>query len=98
MGCTQSAAPLWAAMISLSRQIGLLGAFHWVIGTGLGVQPYQIVGASWAIAGTRPKTRAAPSKKLRYFIKITPQTHVFLGQTMSQTEPQYNRASARKQV
>ena len=79
MGWSQSALPLWAAMISFRRKIGLLGAFHSVSGTGLGDQLYQIFGASCAMAGTSTRRRApAPSNTLRDFIKITPQTHVFL--------------------
>jgi hypothetical protein len=38
------------------------------------------------------RTRAAaPSINLRDFIKITPQTHVLFGRTMSQAGRQHNR-------
>src|SRR5882757_2966802 len=97
MGCTQSVLPLWAATISFRRQIGLLGAFQGVIGTGLGDQLYQIFGAGWAAAGIRPRTRAAtPRLNLRDFIKITPQTHVLFGETMSQAAPQHNQRTLRQ--
>ena len=73
-------------MISFRRQIGLLGDFQGAVLVDLGDQLNQIFGAaaSCARAGIRPKTRAhAPSKILRDFIKITPQTHVFVAETMS---------------
>src|SRR5471032_371940 len=80
MGWFQPAWPLWAAMISFSRQIGLLGAFHSVSGTGLGDQLYQIFGASWARAGTMARTRApAPSKKRCSVIRSLPKPVFFLG-------------------
>jgi hypothetical protein len=41
---------------------------------------------------------AAPSRNLRDFIKIAPQTHVFFGRTMSQARRQHNRAKRLKQV
>jgi len=78
---------LWAAMISLSRQIGLLGAFHGVIGTGLGDQLNQILASSWAMAGphTAVETSAAiASAILRDFINIPPQTYVLFEERMSQ--------------
>src|SRR3982750_209126 len=74
-------------MISLSRQIGLLGAFHSVSGTGLGAQPKKSFGAGraagvsavcWAAAGVKASASAAkPRTILRDFIKFTPQTYVF---------------------
>src|SRR3954470_13744431 len=77
MGWTQSALPLWLAMISLSRQIGLLGDFHCVSGTGLGAQPKKIFESGWAAAGASVRASAAkPRIILRDFIKITPKTYV----------------------
>src|SRR5471032_371877 len=85
MGWTQSALPLWAAMISFRRQIGLSSALQGVFGAG------------WAAAGTMARTRAAtPRPNLRNFIKITPQTHVFFVETMSQSARQYNRRMTRQ--
>jgi len=78
MGCTQSAWPLWAARISFSRQIGLLGARHGVAGSGLGDQLNQIFGACCALAGVSAKAIAAAAiHQFPDFIKITPQDHVF---------------------
>jgi hypothetical protein len=52
---------------------------------------------AWAAAGTMARTRAAaPSINLRDFIKVTPQTHVFFAETMSQTARQYNQRNARR--
>src|SRR6185503_38412 len=88
MGCTQSVWPLWAAMISFSRQIGLLGAVQGVRGTGLGDQLNQILASSWAKAGASAARPKAPASiKLRNFMKFLPQTpvlaHVLAGKTMS---------------
>lgn len=94
MGCTQSAFTLWSAMISFSRQIGLLGVFQGVIGAGLGDQLYQICGASWADAGASVRNRAAAAgKKLRDFIKIAPQAYVFVIETMSALQRGHNCSS-----
>ena len=79
-GLTQSALPLWAAMISFSRQIGLLGAFHSVSGTGLGDQLYQIFGASWA--GPEPGPgggRPPPAKADVTSSRLLPKPMFFLG-------------------
>src|SRR6478735_8539222 len=84
MGWTQSVLPLWEARISERRQIGLFGAFHSVMGTGLGDQLYQILASGWAAAGARAAiTRALPNAKLRIFMNILPQSHVLAGETMS---------------
>src|SRR3954467_13478167 len=98
MGWTQSALPLWAAMISFSRQIGLLGAVQGVRGTGLGDQLYQILASVWAAAGPQAATKAsaAPTAKLRNFMKFLPQTHVLAGERMSCLAGQNNRSHNKK--
>src|SRR5215469_84047 len=96
IGWFQSAWPLWLAMISESRQIGLLGAFHGVIGTGLGDQLYQICASSWAKAGASAmKSAAATGSKLRDFIKNPPQTSVFVSERMSSLVRRHNRSNQR---
>src|SRR5581483_9507540 len=98
MGCTQSALPLWAAMISFSRQIGRLGAVQGVAGTGLGDQLYQILASSWAKAGTKAASAKAPARtKPRNFMKTLPQTHVLSGERMSVLPGSDNRQLGRKE-
>src|SRR2546423_13891401 len=98
MGWTQLAWPLCAAMISFSRQIGLLGAVQGVAGTGLGDQLYQILASCWATAGPQAAAMAsaAPNAQLRNFIKILHQTHVLAGETMSCLAGQDNRSDNKK--
>src|SRR5579883_1825269 len=96
MGCTQSLLPLCAAMISFSRQIGLLGAFQGVAGTGLGDQLYQILASSWASTGPLAASASRPaSVKLRSFMRRFSQTHVLAGETMSSLPAQYNRPGSK---
>src|ERR1700735_274955 len=96
MGWSQSALPLWSAMISFRRQIGLLGDFQGEVLVDLGDQLHQILGASCAMAGASARNKAAAaSETFRYFIKSTPQTHVFVIETMSASSPEYNRQDGR---
>ena len=90
-------------MISFRRQIGLFGAVQGVSLAGLGDQLNQIL-AGWAEAGASAIAKTAAARRnlsqpfLRCFMSITPQARVFLGETMSQNDPRYNRAGTCKWV